>query len=291
MSEIGAGGQGSSSSGSQLSYPLPPVYTSPAGSLVNNLFGVPTRYDPTRGGFTISGAPGGGGGGGQGDFWNNLMGGSGGFNFANPIFTPDSFAVLRDQLDPVGDSPFLSQALGGLDSALGLYDETLLPGVRDLANTGFRTDVSPIAEQMLRQFQGELIPGLAEKFSFLGGGGQTLSSDFGAAAARAGGDLFSDIGALQVGADEAAAGRRVGGLELGGLLGQERAALPLEVGAGAIGIENMWQNFILSQRPGGQLISFIERLLGVERDPIVQPNVSIGRERSISGGGDISVGA
>lgn len=252
-----AGGGGSKSSSKQSSRPSTPIFSTPLGPTFNNLFGVPTRMSKRGGGFVVAGAPG---------------SGKGSFDFANQLFSPESFDMLGDQLAPVqGGDQFAPAALQGFDQALGLFDENIFPALQELTSTGFRTSAEPIAQQQLERFQQEVVPGLAEQFSFLGGGGSVLSSDFGAAAAREGGNILSDIGALQVGLDEAAAGRRQAGLGEAALLGTQRAALPLDFG-------EAFRQEELAGRPGGQLLSFLDQLAGiVERDPIVQANVSTGK--------------
>jgi hypothetical protein len=263
---------------SQKSEPSEPIFSSPLGPAFNNLFGIPMRYDPKRGGFEVGGQPGTNLSDPNNFEWRGRKEASQewdqgtGRDFAPQIFGPETFGVLADQLAPTGGAGmtgYAAQAQQGLDQMINLFDQSILPGLEELVGTGFRTDATPIAEQMLRQFQQETIPGLAEQYSFLGGGGSTLSSDFGAAASRAGGDIFSNIGGLQTQLDEAASGRRMEGMELASILGSERVAAPLEA-AGAIRAEE------LAARPGGQLLSFLEQLMGIEREPVLQGNYAQG---------------
>lgn len=59
------------------------------------------------------------------------------------------------------------------------------------------TDISDIMAQRQRAFQEETVPGLAERFTAMGGAGGQRSSAFQGALGRAGGALQQDLAALQ----------------------------------------------------------------------------------------------
>jgi hypothetical protein len=124
----------------------------------------------------------------------------------------------------VGQLGLAGETLAGAGDTLGAaganFQQNLIPGAQNLANTGFRTDIDPIRQQMLNEFRNVMVPELANQFGSLGGGGQAISSDFGGALAREGSNLYTNLGAIQAQLDEASAGRRVEGLGLGGQFGQ-----------------------------------------------------------------------
>ena len=247
-------GAGGSSNQSSQSAPSRPIYTNPLGIAFGNLFGQNYDFNKKRGGFRL-GTPGG----------DDEAG------FANQIFGPDMFDSLGDQLDPVDNSLFADMATQNLGITNDLFQNTLLPGAEELASTGFRTDLAPITAQSLRLFNEEIIPGLANQFGMLGGGGQNqLSSDFGAAAAREGAGIATDLGALNVQLSESAADRRTQGLGLAGELGQMSAAFPSALGSDILALNEQNFDFSLLQREGGQLMNLFNNLMGVTQpDPIL----------------------
>lgn len=66
-------------------------------------------------------------------------------------------------------------------------------GVGGIGNTNL--DFQPIADQARKQFKEQTVPGLAERFNILGGGGRSSAQEQGLL--RAGSDLESNLAALQ----------------------------------------------------------------------------------------------
>jgi hypothetical protein len=258
-------GSGGESEQDSKSAPSKPLQTNPLGIAFGELFGQNFGFDPSRAGFVLAGDD-------PADYVDKT---------ANQIFNADSFNVLTDQLDPVANSPFGDLATQNMLSMNDLFQNELIPGATEMANTGFRTDLDPIIKQQMAQFQNQMVPELANQFGFLGGGGQNrLSSDFGAATANAAGGIATNLGSLQVDADEAAAGRRAEGIGLAGELSQLSAAFPAALGSDILSLNE--QNFdqTLLGRPGGQLMNLLNNLMGV-----TQPDPILGQ---VSAGGGMS---
>lgn len=93
-----------------------------------------------------------------------------------------------------------------LDTAMGLM-ESLIPYGQDWAETGFKTDIGPIQDYALRMFEREMMPEVAERFgsNIFGSGYQQRMGDTMA-------DVASELGAMEVMLNEAAAARRAQGL-------------------------------------------------------------------------------
>lgn len=274
----------SNSGGFQESAPTRPVFTDPLSLAFQGLFGTGDfRFSQRQGGFIMAD---------PGD--NRIID-----PFASQIFGDQNFASLGDQLNPVGQSPFsqlATQNLFGADQAfsdtIDFFQNTLLPEATNIGQTGLPTDIDSIIAQQMNQFNQQIIPDLANQFAFLGGGGNNiLSSDFGAAAANAGGDLSANLGALQFQADESAAERQLQGLQLAGAFGQTipdlaqiQAALPAAVGSDILSLDE--QNFDLSllQQPGGQFMNLLSNLLNIiQTEPIVGTASSGGQHSSTLG--------
>ena len=288
-------GGGSSSSQQE---PARPVAFNPLTGVLLNLFGVPTRLSPGRGGIVVGnpmrgdpaigfgGTVGGGGrnpfsfGGGGGTpftpaqrnlgsaFGGSQAGGSSGKSasqpltqpppdqgqFANQVFFPEDFGPLRDQLDPalslLDPETFGSERLAG---ASQIFDESVTPGLRELAETGFRTDISPIVAAEQNRLLRETVPSIRELAAANTG---AFSTDFQRNLLGAGSDLGFNLGALQAELDEAAAGRRVGGLQLA-------SGLPLEFASDVLGFQEEARASEFSGRPGTQVTTLLNTLAGV----------------------------
>jgi len=266
---------GSSDTSINESEPRNPEFTNPLSLAFANLFGMGTAFNSDTNTYMLTGA--------QStdpsqqtktDWMGNqytVQDGEfkqGNAQFANQIFTPDTFNALTDQLNPVTQGGGSQNVRSALDSFSGFS--------QDLAKTGFKTDIDPIRQQMLREFQQQTVPDLANQFSTLGGGGQNAPfSDFNQAAIRAGGDMFTNLGALDFQASESAADRRQQGLSfLGQMPGLESDALALQE-------QNF--DFQLLSRPGGQLLNFFNNLMGVTQpDPLLLGNSSSGSRDAFS---------
>lgn len=264
MTSVGSSGQTSESR------PTKPIFTNPLDLAFSGLFGQRFKYDANKGGFRVQRPDG-----------EQPVGGG----FSGQIFSPEMFGSLLDQLQPVDQSIFSQMATENLQGANNLFGSTidlfqnqLLPSAQNIANTGLPTNLDPIIAQSMNLFNQEIVPELANQFGFLGGGGQNiLSGDFGAALAREGGNIATDLGALQVDLDEASAGRQLEGLNLAGQfgqilpeLGQLSAAFPAALGSDILALDE--QNFDLSllQTEGGQLMNLLNNLVGITQpDPIL----------------------
>lgn len=270
---------GSSDESENKSTPRDPEFTNPLGLAFMNLFGVPVSFNPKNQSFGISGD----------------IGQQGSSLFAHRMFGPDDFGLLRDQLGPVQDSPFANLALQNLPgadqafgSAIDFLNQSVIPG---LDRAGQVTDIAPIQAQQMRLFNQQIVPELANQFGFLGGGGQNLlSSDFGAAVAREGGNIATNLGALQFQAEEAAADRMLQAGQIGagvattlGGLGAQRAAFPTALGQDLLALQEQNLDFQLLNRPGGLLLNFLNNLMGVTQpDPLLLGNISRGSRDSFS---------
>lgn len=171
----------SGSSSKQKTTPLPPGSIDPSFALQANLLGQPVRLDPARGTLHLGtdfGAPG---------------------NVASPLVTRENLSGLSSLLDPI-----TSVGVPNLQGLVG--------GIEEAGQTGFRTDLDPIIAQSLRLFETELVPQIQQGFANQGLG--PFSSDLGLALSGAGADIATNLGALQVEADEAAADRRLSALGL-----------------------------------------------------------------------------
>lgn len=188
-------------------------------------------------------------------------------NLGRELFGPSGRAAIEDFLRnpiPVTDlerreARFFRNELPGLvDEATGRIRSDLFPAATELAETGFRTDISPIADAERFRLQTETAPELAARF-----GGALSGSGFEQALAQAGEDLGMFLGATQAELDEAAANRRTGFLQSGAPLNIFGAPLELETGAavasGAAG--ERFRKRQESARGGGRLFSAIPTVL------------------------------
>lgn len=193
-----------------------------------------------------------------------------GFRFAPNILDFNAFAAIGDFLrNPIGLTGAGQGALDFANSGVGAQNIQqflgLLPdafsNLREGLNTGFRVDLDPIRQAALRQFENQTIPGIAEQFAGTTG---VNSSDFGRALAGSAADINIDLGALQVGADEAAAARRT---QFGRFA--PGAGIQLAGGATALATEQAaFDAFLRGQlesiRPGSRLKDFFSELLSFD---------------------------
>jgi len=109
--------------------------------------------------------------------------------------------------------PLAGRGIPMLEDTLG-YLEGLIPTAQELGETGFRTDIGPAQDYALNLFEREMVPELAERFGSPQGGSGSRDAYL-----RAAGDVSSELGAMQVALDEAAAARRLQGLQSGTVQG------------------------------------------------------------------------
>ena len=179
----------------------------------------------------------------------------------------ENFQLLQDFLTPPAQPPselelagtqLFKDAIPGLE---GLFSnlEALGPVVQDLVDTGFRTDAQPIIDQELRRFERETVPGVAQRFgSALSGSG--FQNDIAQAAA----DLGIDLGALQVGLDEAAAGRRITGLQAAPSIFAAPTAARFDIGGQLEAAGGRERAREIAQIPGATLAQSLGFLTGIE---------------------------
>jgi hypothetical protein len=132
--------------------------------------------------------------------------------------------------------------------------------LQELLRTGFRTDLTPIIEGEQHRLATQTAPALAERFA-----GALQGSGFENALAAAGGDLGMYLGEQQVGADEAAANRRMTGLQIAP--GLFTAPLDLQTGyATAVGAAGQrFRERKESTRPGFRQLAAFPSLAGIEQ--------------------------
>lgn len=155
----------------------------------------------------------------------------GGFQgqFAPTLFTPEKYQEIIDYINRDPSETELGQlAMGDIASperlGQGFQDYlgtagSLSAALSEGLETGFETDIAPLTDYYTRQFQKETVPQLAEEFAGTTGLG---SSDFGLGLLGAGKDLAVELGGLEFGAKEAAAGRQ---LEMVGMAPDIQASL------------------------------------------------------------------
>jgi hypothetical protein len=212
------GGGSSSSSGSSI-----PTTLSPIPILFGELFGLNGRATK-NGGLTFTRKQ------------SNI-------DLANPLVNPDTFNSLAELFKPV--TPF-NLDIAGTANSFGqqmqdLFGGTVMPAARELASTGFKTDIAPAVALSKNLFENEFLPSAAEQFGSLGL--NPRDSDFGAALAREAGRRSTELGALDVQLSEAAAGRR--------------AADSL------FGLEQSSRQAARAQSPGGQLFDLLNQIAGI----------------------------
>lgn len=190
--------------------------------------------------------------------------------FNTGVFDQGLIGDVRDFLDPlpldereVAAREIFDSLPADLQSTLNVFDEIILPGAQELATTGFRTDIQPIIDQQQRRFERETIPQLREQFAGQTG---TFSSDFLNAITNAGADLNTELGALQVELDEAAASRRASGIPILSQLQTGRLGLPISVGNDLFQAGQAFRQVDESLRPGARQLNLLQ-LLGQQGSP------------------------
>jgi len=183
-------------------------------------------------------------------------------------FYPNSpFANLQSNLSQFINNPPQLQGLGDIQSILGgvpaqynamqgLFNNTIIPGATQLAQTGFPTSIAPVQQAALRQFYRQDVPALANQFAGQTG---TFSTDFLNQLGQTAGDIETNLGALQTQLDEAAAGRRVQGLGLLPGLATASAGLGPAIGQDLFSTENQINQAQQALMPGYRgLQSFLQ---------------------------------
>jgi hypothetical protein len=120
-----------------------------------------------------------------------------------------------------------NQIEGPLAGVSKLFNKALLPGITDLARTGFKTDLSPVITQAQQRFEEDFLPALAERVS-------PTFSDFGTIAGREGRRIATDLGALDVQINDPV--RRAGAFPIAGQIGAATAALPFNLSSDLLGL-------------------------------------------------------
>ena len=182
----------------------------------------------------------------QGGLSFGMPGVNQGLGLANRSFNTGAFDALGSLADPMNpfqlDIPGAANYFG--NQAIDLFGGSILPAARELADTGFKTDIQPAVDFSKYLFQNEFLPGAAEQFGQAGLG--PGDSDFGAAIAREAGRRSNELGALDVQLSEAAAGRRAAGLPWA-------SQVPTGLGDLLYGFEQSSRQAQRAASPGGQL--------------------------------------
>lgn len=150
-----------------------------------------------------------------------------------------------------------------VDSTISDIERILFPEVENFFDTGgLRTDLQPIIDAEIHRLNTETAPGIASRFGpalNLGTG-----TGFDQALAQSAEDLGFDLGALQVSADESAAGRLASFLESG--TAENILQLPLDIRTGAAVLQGdqgeVFRNRLESARPGGRLLDALGPVTG-----------------------------
>lgn len=210
-------------------------------------------------------------------------------SMANQIFFPSTFDTLADQLYPTAPTSYFEEsALQGLGMGTSLFDNILMPSTALGALTGFRTDMDPIKQEAQRGFTEDFLPEAANQYAAANLG---FSSDFGDSIAREAGRVSSELGAMQTGLDEASAQRRMDMQSIGGLLAQQRAQLPIDIGQSMLNFRMDRQARDLAERPGGQLMTMLSNLTTlIDPQAVPQGNISSSTADSKRSGGGILFG-
>lgn len=158
----------------------------------------------------------------------------------------------------LGGSPF-DRLVG---EAEGLVRENLFGATREGVETGFRTDVQPRIDEALHFLRTEANENILAR-----AGGALSSTAVSNQLAQAAEDASFRIGALQVGADEAAAGRRLDILNRG--TAERIFQLPLNIRTGANilkgNVATEFRNKEESVRPGGRLLQGLPTIVNAIR--------------------------
>ena len=164
--------------------------------------------------------------------------------------------------------PLAGMGMPMLEEATGWLRD-LIPYGQELAETGFRTDIGPAQDYAMRLFNREMIPELAERFGPPGQGSGAQG-----AYGRAMGDVSSELGAMQVALDEAAAQRRLQALQSGTVQGLFTGPLDrtmqFALAGGQVG-QNYQQSMDMA-RPGRGLLGALPAITqGATSGGFIQP--------------------
>lgn len=149
----------------------------------------------------------------------------------------------------IAASPYTTAGAENLGAAGG--------NLRNIAESGLPIDVNPIYDAMTaeaqRRAQTDIIPGIEESLGVRGG---RFGSDIANAVAKAMAQLFGTVGIerakAQVGAGEAAAGRRVSASELLGRTGTAQAAVGGQEEARQVSnLQRIYNEFLRMTQPQG----------------------------------------
>lgn len=162
-------------------------------------------------------------------------------------------AVQDFTFNPIGlsqtEEDFFGQTLDDPTFLQGLFDSTFqdLGTARDFAldaaETGFRTDATPIFDEAIRRFNTDLIPELAET-SGLG----VTSSGFIDTSQEAASELLGQASLAQVDLDEAAAARRFSAIPLFSQLSTAQSAFPTSFTSSLFDLGQQRRNLLETNR-------------------------------------------
>lgn len=232
----------------------------PAGAFLNLLFGVkPVMHEDGSIGMEVIS-----------DKQRERLLGAGG------LFGQEQLDAIRGLLTPLPmtelerglPTQMAQQALGNLGGFEQFFGANILPGLEELTQTGFRTDIDPIRQLAQRRFERETIPGLREQFAGQTG---TFSTDFLNSIAQSGADIHTQLGALQTELDEAASSRRATGLPLAQQLLLSRAAAPLTIGSDITRLLAGGRAAEESNTPGARALSLFSQLAGMGQPSLQGP--------------------
>lgn len=172
------------------------------------------------------------------------------------LIGPEAFQPLGGLFNPQSGSGLDIDNTAGFfgREAANLYRDVLGPGVRDLAATGFKTDIQPAVDLSSFLFRNEFLPAAAEQFGQFGL--NPRDSDFGSAVAREASRRSAELGALDIELSEAAAGRRAAGIPMA-------AQFPTGFADLLYGFDESTRRAQLAQSDAGQVFSLLAQLGGI----------------------------
>jgi len=187
--------------------------------------------------------------------------------FPGSIFGPEQRQAIQDWLTPLPFSDIEQQAMNLFGEDVGqtykdttnFFDQYLMPAAQELVTTGFRTDIDPIREAMLRDYNMNWAP--AEQEKFLGQTG-SFASDWLGRLVTGGQGLYTDLGSIQAQLDEAAAQRRAAGLLPSSQLALTRQDLPTAVANSMLSFGGQSRLAQEALRPGGRVLDVLGILGG-----------------------------
>lgn len=150
---------------------------------------------------------------------------------------------------------------GNLNSGFG----DLVNRATNLADTGYRTDASPIYAEAMRRFKSESLPGIAE---LVGSKIGLNSQSFIDAASKEGANLMGQAALRQSELDESAAQRRMGALPTLGQFNLQRAAAPMSFLNDMMNLGTGYRNMLEAPKTRG--MSMASSLLGMPMPQMLQ---------------------